>query len=75
MIVLTQPQIESIKAGLIPTDIPLHFREDVEFMIDVQGSCLIAIWPNNDADVIEEEILSDEEFAEIEQQATLIRLR
>jgi hypothetical protein len=75
MISLSQDQITSLKSGLMPTDIPLHFQRDVDFMIDVNGSCLLAIWSNNDVDVIEEGELTEEEFAQFENETTLIRVR
>ena len=75
MINLSQDQISSLKSGLMPTDIPLHFQRDVDFMIKCNGSCLIAAWDNGDADVIEEDELTEEDFADLENQTTLIRVR
>ena len=75
MIILSQDQAESLKSCLMPTDLPLQFQRDVDFMIDVNGSCLLAIWPNNDADIVEEGELSEEEFTQFENETTLIRVR
>ena len=75
MIVLTQPQIESLKAGLIPTDLALSFQRDINYMIELNGYCLISIYENGDADVIDESELSDDDLSNISSQATLLRLR
>lgn len=75
MIVLTKDQISSLKSGLVPIDLPLHFQRDVDFMIKCNGSCLIAVWDNGDADIIDEGELTEEQFSEFENETTLIRVR
>ena len=76
MIVLTQHQIEALKQGLIPTDLQLSFQHDINYMIDLNGYCLISIYDNGDADVIEEDALTDEEFVTyMVENTTLIYLR
>ena len=75
MIILTPAQIESLKAGLIPTDIQLSFQRDINYMIELNGYCLISIYDNGDADVIDESELSDDDLSNIRSQSTLLRLR